>query len=77
MTPVTSAGKAGVRERIPDKSWLSNRFEAQSGGLGQGQGQGDDCADLQDLELKGGRECSQQHGPEGCPRTCFTTTTKR
>ena len=52
MTPVTSAGKAGVRERIPDKSWLSNRFEAQSGGLGQGQGQGDDCADLQDLELK-------------------------
>jgi hypothetical protein len=37
MTPVTSAGKAGVRERIPDKSWLSNRFEAQSGGLGQGR----------------------------------------
>lgn len=34
-----------------------------TGGQGQGQGQEDVCADLQDLELKGGRECSQQHGP--------------
>ncbi len=40
---------------------------AGTGGRGQGQGrgqdQGDDCADLQDLDLKGGRECTQQHGP--------------
>jgi len=67
---------------------------------GRGQGHGDNCAGLLDLELKRGREGTLQHGPgailegaigsgrqsgwlreilgpEGCPRTCFKTVTKR
>ncbi len=45
---------------------------------GQEQGQGDDCADLQDLELKRGREGTLQHGPgailEGAIGSCRDPT---
>jgi len=37
--------------------------QGQGQDQGQGQGQGDVCANLQDLELKRGREGTQQHGP--------------
>ncbi len=47
-------------------------------GQGQDQGQEDDCANLQDLELKGGREGTQQHGPgailEGAIGSCRDPT---
>ena len=48
-------------------------LEAGAGGRG-GQVQENDCADLQDLELKGGREGTLQHGPgailEGAIGSC-------
>ncbi len=47
-------------------------------GQGQGRGQGDYRADLQDLELKGGREGTLQHGPgailEGAIGSCRDPT---
>ena len=47
-------------------------------GRGQEQGQGDDRAELQDLELKRGREGTQQHGPgailEGAIGSCRDPT---
>ncbi len=59
-------------------------FEAGTGCRGQGreqgrkQGQGDDCANLQDMELKEGREGTQQHGPgailEGAIGSCRDPT---
>ncbi len=49
-----------------------------TGGQGQGLGQEDDCANLQDLELKEGREGTQQHGPgailEGAIGSCRDPT---
>ncbi len=76
------------------------RVKRTGSGTGTGAGGKRDCADLQDLELKRGREGTLQHGPgailegaigscrqsgwlreilgpEGCPRTCFKTVTKR
>jgi hypothetical protein len=47
----------------------------------QGQGRGDVCAVLQDLELKEGREGTQQHGPgailEGAIGSCRDPTSLR
>ncbi len=47
-------------------------------GQGQGRGQEDVCADLQDLELKEGREGTLQHGPgailEGAIGSCRDPT---
>jgi hypothetical protein len=79
---------------------ICRSFDWLEGGRGQEAGTGNDCADLQGLELKTGREGTLQHGPgailegaigsclqsgwlreilgpEGCPRTCFKTVTKR
>ncbi|HPC91680.1 MAG TPA: hypothetical protein PLJ74_05445, partial [Myxococcota bacterium] len=45
------------------KTWRFRRGLGQEQGRGQEQGQEDVCAGLQDLELKRGREGTQQHGP--------------
>jgi len=50
----------------------------QGQGQGQDQGRGDDRANLQDLELKEGREGTMQHGPgailEGAIGSCRDPT---
>jgi hypothetical protein len=47
-------------------------------GQERGQGQEDDCANFPDLELKGGREGTLQHGPgailEGAIGSCRDPT---
>ena len=52
--------------------------KGQGQGKGQGRGREDVCADLQDLELKEGREGTQQHGPgailEGAIGSCRDPT---
>ena len=41
---------------------FGGRGRGRDRGRGQGRGREDVCADLQDLELKEGREGTQQHG---------------